>query len=122
MEASIASTEGEWHRRVQWSTLLVPITTRQSFWTTYPSAVAGQALGGDLQGLVPAGLAPAPLSLHQRGPDAVARVDETGPEPALDAQHAEARRVGRHIACHHRQPRVLPHPQGDPAAHAAIRA
>ena len=30
----MASTEGEWQSRVQWSTLLVSITTRQSFWMT----------------------------------------------------------------------------------------
>ena len=32
IDVSIASTEGEWQRRVQWSTLFVPITARQSFW------------------------------------------------------------------------------------------
>jgi hypothetical protein len=34
IDASIASTEGEWHSRVQWSMSFVPITTRQNFWTT----------------------------------------------------------------------------------------
>jgi hypothetical protein len=43
IETSIASTEGEWQRRVQWSTLLVPITTRVSFWITKPSSLVALA-------------------------------------------------------------------------------
>jgi len=34
IEASIASTDGEWQSRVQWSTSFVCMTTRQNFWIT----------------------------------------------------------------------------------------
>ena len=43
IETSMASTEGEWQSRVQWSTLLVPITTRVSFWMTKPSSLVALA-------------------------------------------------------------------------------
>ena len=32
MPSSSATTEDAWHRRVQWSTLLVPKPVRTSFW------------------------------------------------------------------------------------------
>ena len=34
-----AATELAWHRRVQWSTLLVPKPTRTSFWNRYASSL-----------------------------------------------------------------------------------
>src|SRR5207249_659501 len=98
-----------------------------------PAAVAREPLGGDVEGLVPADLDPAPVATDQRRRDPVARVDEAGPEASLDAEHAEARAVRRHVVGHHREffrekgappPSRLPreHANRDAAANATVRA
>ena len=38
MPSSSAATDEAWHRRVQWSTLLVPKPVRTSFWKRYASS------------------------------------------------------------------------------------
>src|SRR6185295_18230343 len=39
MPSSNAATDDAWHRRVQWSTLLVRKTARTSFWNRYASSL-----------------------------------------------------------------------------------
>ena len=86
------------------------------------AAVAGEAVGSRVQGLVPRGLAPLPVALDHGARDPIARVHETGAEAALDAEHPLARRVRRHVVRHHREPVILADRDGDAAAHTAVRA
>src|SRR5439155_830874 len=72
--------------------------------------------------LVPARLVPAAVALDHRSGDPVGRVDETGGEASLHAEHAEARAVPGRIVGHQREAAVVAHLQLDPAAHAAVGA
>ena len=84
--------------------------------------IAGQAIGGGLEGLVPADLAPRAVTLDHGHGDAVAGVDEARAEAALHAQRAEARVVLGHVVGHHGQPAVFAHLEPYPAPDAAIGA
>ena len=71
-----------------------------------PAAMLRQPLGGGVQRLVPAHPNPAALPPDHRVGDPVAGVDEARPEPSLDAEGAEARRVRRDVVRHEREPVV----------------
>ena len=86
------------------------------------AAVLREAVGGGVERLVPARLVPAAVALDHRSGDPVARVDETGGEASLHAEHAEARGVPGRIVGHQREAAVVAHLQLDPAAHAAVGA
>src|SRR4029453_11647843 len=82
--------------------------------------IAREPVGGGVKGLAPGGLAPAALALDEGSGDAVARVDKTGAEAALYAEHPAARRVGGRVVGHAGQPAVLAPRGGDPAAAHAV--
>src|SRR5437773_1609301 len=84
--------------------------------------MAREPIGGEVERLVPRGLAPAAVDLHERRRDAIARVDEPGPEAALHAQRAQARAVGGSVVGHDRESTIGADVHADPAAHATIGA
>ena len=85
-------------------------------------AVAREPGRGGVEGLVPGDRLPAAVPPDHRADDAVLRVEEARPEPALHAEHALARAVRRHVVGHHGEPPVVPHRVDDAAAHAAVGA
>ena len=89
---------------------------------TEPAMMAREPIGGEVERLVPRGLAPAAVDLHERRRDAIARVDEPGPEAALHAQRAQARAVGGSVVGHDRESTIGADVHADPAAHATIGA
>ena len=121
----MASTEGEWQSRVQWSTLLVPITTRVSFWMTKPSSLVALAEASApkwprlrASPSAAASSASSQLASCQRPSRLISgvvmrsrRVDEAGGEAALHAERAAARAVGGHVVGHDREPPVAAHPE-----------
>src|SRR6185369_9329971 len=68
--------------------------------------IAREAVGGGVQGLVPADFVPAVTTFDHGRDDTVARVDEAGAEAALHAEHPAARQVLRGVVGHAGQPPV----------------
>ena len=154
MPSISAATEEAWHSRVQWSTLLVRKPVRTSFWNRIGLLVAalgraeagqrvaavavadgGEAAGGDLERLLPAGLAEMRpgvarvdagidrlgrvLAADQRLGQALRAVGVVEAEAALDAQPVL---VGRPVAAGDEGDLVVADMIGDLAADAAVRA
>src|SRR2546427_4987368 len=86
------------------------------------SVALREPLGRSVQRLVPADLDPVPVAADHRARDPVARVDEARAEAPLDAQHAEARLVRRHVVGHHGEVAVVAHVHADAAADPTVRA
>src|SRR5687767_3547379 len=109
-----AATDDAWHRRVQWSTLLVPKPVRTSFWKRYASSFEPLALPKPASAL-----GPAVSRIFFKPPAA-----KSSASSHVASRNTSLQRVGSTVnsAVFDADDLVVLHLVGELATHAAVRA
>src|SRR5574337_941468 len=82
--------------------------------------MSGETLRRRIKRLVPGYLLPAPIAAHHGVGDPIGRMDKSGAEPALDAQHSETRPIRGDIISHQRESTIGANAKANAAADAAV--
>src|SRR5574337_2038 len=82
--------------------------------------MSGETLRRRIKRLVPGYLLPAPIAAHHGVGNPIGRMDKSGAEPALDAEHSETRPIRGDIIGHQREAAIGANAKADAAADAAV--